>query len=174
MPNRRLGAGQRARIPFGKSELGREQIELVGEVRLAGLGREGEGRKVDAEVEAQLAPGGQPVDVFLIEPGETRTYERRFTQRDVGRILGVERTQACAEMYVDRDPAGFGIIGPQQRGGPVGQFDPLDAENAQRPIGDDRARRADLRQLREVDRLGLDPCGPIRFDRGRAFVGSDT
>ena len=69
-------------------------------------------------------------------------------------------------MYVDRDPAGFGIIGPQQRGGPVGQFDPLDAENAQRPIGDDRARRADLRQLREVDRLGLDPCGPIRFDRG--------
>ena len=55
-PGRRLGAQHRIAVPARRGELGGEQVQLVFQVRSAGIRLEDELRILDLEVEADLAP----------------------------------------------------------------------------------------------------------------------
>ena len=79
-PRPGLGTGDRPLVPFGQRQLGGEQVELVGKVRLPRLGGEGEVCEPNGEVEAELAARGQPVEVFLVEPRQPRTDQRGLAE----------------------------------------------------------------------------------------------
>ena len=48
-----------------RPELGREEVELVGQILLPGLGEEGESTVLDPEIETHSAAGGHTIEFFL-------------------------------------------------------------------------------------------------------------
>ena len=134
---------------------------MIGDVFGPGLRGEGEHRFVDLEVKADLAPCRQPVDFVLAEVAQPRSHQRRLPQRGIGGRCRVKGAVSSTKPHTHRDPARFGVVGPDQRLDPVGEIDLFNLQRANRLLLRDGAGCADGREFIEGNGLRGQPCAAI-------------
>ena len=142
----REDALERRFVPARKSELGREQAQLVAIILRPGHSVESEGVLIDPEVERQAPAIHQLKQVALVEIADA-TGSQRIRRGPQGIVLARrEALPAMAEPDGHAHAAGLRLVAEYQQLHAVGESDLFDAEHADGRARENLARRGQGRE----------------------------